>query len=374
MLQRIGAILHKELIQHLRDRRTLAVLILTPLLQLMLFGYAVHMTVTHIPMVVVDQSLDVQSRSYLDNLVNSQYFDLVAWEPSQSAAIQAIDEYRASVGVVIPDDFAAHVLRGDAQVLFLVDGSDMFTSQSAFNAASLIAQDHSIQLQLDEISSHGQQTASLPLTTYLRILYNPEMKDLWFMIPGMIAILLQQECIILTVMAVVRERENGTLEQILVTPIRPIELMVGKALPNLVIAMINMFTILAVGIFWFKMPFQGNFWLFAGLSIIFSLAGLGLGLLISSISENQRQAMQLMMAISLIALILGGAFFPRYAMPVAIQWLGNLFPVSFFIPISRGIINKGIGLEYLWVNALALVIYVVCILFIAARTFRQRLE
>ncbi len=374
MLQRIGAILHKELIQHLRDRRTLAVLILTPLLQLMLFGYAVHMTVTHIPMIVVDQSLDVQSRSYLDNLVNSQYFDLVAWEPSQSAAIQAIDEYRASVGVVIPDDFAAHVLRGDAQVLFLVDGSDMFTSQSAFNAASLIAQDHSIQLQLDEISSHGQQTASLPLTTYLRILYNPEMKDLWFMIPGMIAILLQQECIILTVMAVVRERENGTLEQILVTPIRPIELMVGKALPNLVIAMINMFTILAVGIFWFKMPFQGNFWLFAGLSIIFSLAGLGLGLLISSISENQRQAMQLMMAISLIALILGGAFFPRYAMPVAIQWLGNLFPVSFFIPISRGIINKGIGLEYLWVNALALVIYVVCILFIAARTFRQRLE
>ncbi len=194
------------------------------------------------------------------------------------------------------------------------------------------------------------------------------------MIPGMIAILLQQECIILTAMAVVRERENGTLEQILVTPIRPIELMVGKALPNLAIAMINMLTILSVGVFWFKMPFQGNFWLFAGLSIIFSLAGLGLGLLISSISENQRQAMQLMMAISLIALILAGAFFPRYAMPKVIQWLGGLIPASYFIPISRGIINKGIGMNYLWVNAVALIIYVVGILFIAARTFRQRLE
>ncbi len=374
MLQRIGAILQKEMIQHLRDRRTLVVLILTPLLQLMLFGYAVHMTVTHIPLVAVDQSLDSQSRSYLNDLASSQYFDIVAWAPNQAEAIKAIDEYRASAGVVIPPGFAAHIQQGDAQVLFLVDGSDMFTSQSAFNAASLVAQDHAIQLQLADIVSRGQPAVSLPLTAFTRILYNPDMKDLWFMIPGMIAILLQQECIILTAMAVVRERENGTLEQILVTPIRPIELMVGKALPNLAIAMINMLTILSVGVFWFKMPFQGNFWLFAGLSIIFSLAGLGLGLLISSISENQRQAMQLMMAISLIALILAGAFFPRYAMPKVIQWLGGLIPASYFIPISRGIINKGIGMNYLWVNAVALIIYVVGILFIAARTFRQRLE
>ncbi len=374
MFQRIGAILQKELIQHLRDRRTLVVLILTPLLQLMLFGYAVHMTVTHIPMIVVDQSLDAQSRAYLDDLVNSQYFDIVAWAPNQAQAVKAIDEYRASAGVIIPADFAAHIQRGDAQVLFLVDGSDMFTSQSAFNAASLVAQDRAIHLQLEQLSSHGQQSGSLPLSTFTRILYNPDMKDLWFMIPGMIAILLQQECIILTAMAVVRERETGTLEQILVTPIRPIELMIGKALPNVVIAMINMLTILAVGVFWFKMPFQGNFWLFAGLSFIFSFAGLGLGLLISSVSENQRQAMQLMMAISLIALILAGAFFPRYAMPKAIQWLGDLIPASYFIPISRSIINKGIGLNYLWINAVALVIYVVGILFIAARTFRQRLE
>jgi ABC-2 type transport system permease protein len=374
MLQRTGAILQKELIQHLRDRRTLAVLILTPLLQLMLFGYAVHMTVTHIPMVAVDQSLDVQSRSYLNDLVNSQYFDIVSWASSQTEAINAIDEYRASACVVIPPDFATHVQQGNAQVLFLVDGSDMFTSQSAFNAASLVAQNHTIQLQLETIPTQGQQSNSLPLSTYLRILYNPDMKDLWFMIPGLIAILLQQECIILTAMAVVRERETGTLEQILVTPIRPIELMIGKALPNLIIAMINMLTILAVGVFWFKMPFQGNFWLFAGLSIIFSLAGLGLGLLISSVSDNQRQAMQLMMAISLIALILGGAFFPRYAMPQVIQWLGDLIPVTYFIPITRSIINKGVGLNYLWVNAVALVVYVVVILFIAARTFRQRLE
>ncbi len=374
MLQRILAIIQKELIEHLRDRRTLTVLIITPLLQLMLFGYAVHMTVTHISMAVVDQSLDPQSRSYLDDLVNSQYFDIVYWAPNQSEATKAIDEGRASAGIVIPPDFAANIQRGNAQVLFLVDGSDMFTSQSAFNAANLIAQNHSIQLQLQDAPRLGQQSLSLPLTTNVRVLYNPDMKDLWFMIPGMIAIILQQECILLTALAVVRERETGTLEQILVTPIRPIELMIGKALPNLILAMINMLLVLAIGVFWFKMPFEGNFWLFAALALLFSLAGLGLGLLISSVSENQRQAQQLVIAISLIALILGGAFFPRYAMPRLIQWLGNLIPVTYFIPISRSIISKGVGIDYLWVNALVLVVYVVGILAIAARTFRQRLE
>jgi ABC-2 type transport system permease protein len=374
MFQRIGAILQKELIQHMRDRRTLAVLILTPLLQLLLIGYAVHMTVTHIPLVVADQSLDMQSRSFLDDLVNSQYFDIVAWVSSQAGVITAIDEDQANAGIIIPPNFADHVQQGNAEVLILVDGSNMFTSQSAYNAASLIAQSHAIKLQLAEVSGQGQLVSSLPISTFVRVLYNPDMKDLWFMIPGIIAILLEQECILLTAMAVVRERETGTLEQILVTPIRPLELMIGKALPNLIIAMINMLTILAIGIFWFEMPFKGNFWLFTGLSILFSLAGLGLGLLISSVSDNQRQAQQLTMAISLIALVLGGAFFPRYAMPTAIQWFGDLIPVTYFIPISRSIINKGTGLNYLWVNSLALVIYVVGILFIATRAFRQRLE
>jgi ABC-2 type transport system permease protein len=375
MIQRIGAIIHKELIQHLRDRRTLAVLILTPLLQLMLFGYAVHMTVTHIPMVVVDQSLDIQSRAYLDDLVNSQYFDITGWEPDQADAAKAIDEGRARAGVIIPPDLGRHIQQGDAQVLFLVDGSDMFTSQSAYNAANLVSQNHAIQLKLSQSASQAQPAASgLPLISYVRVLYNPDMKDLWFMIPGMIAILLQQECVLLTALAVVRERETGTLEQILVTPIQPIELMVGKALPNLIIAMINMLTILAVGVYWFKMPFQGDFSLFFWLSVLFSLSGLGLGLLISSVSENQRQAQQLMLAISMIALILGGAFFPRYAMPKAIQLVGNLIPVTYFIPISRSIINKGVGLNYLALNALALVVYVLMILFVAVRTFRQRMD
>ncbi len=374
MIQRIGAILQKELIQLLRDRRTLAVLIFTPLLQLVLFGYAVHMTVTHIPMVVVDQSLDVQSRAYLDNLVSSQYFDITGWAANQAGAAQAIDAGQARVGIIIPSDFGTRIQQGTAEVLFLVDGSDMFTSQSAYNAANLVAQEHAIQLKMAEQASQGRPAAGLPLAAFVRVLYNPDMKDLWFVLPGMIAILLQQECVILTALGVVRERENGTLEQILVTPIRPMELMIGKALPNLIIAMINMLTILAVGVFWFKVPFQGDFWLFTGLSVIFSLAGLGLGLLISSASENQRQAQQLLLAVNMVSLILGGTFFPAYAMPQVVQWIGKLIPVSYFIPISRSIINKGVGISFLWYETLALAAFVLIILVLAARAFRQRLD
>lgn len=371
MRQRIRAIIRKELIQLVRDRRTLAILLFTPLLQLFLFGYAVNMTITHIPTVVVDQSLDTQSQAYLEALVQSQYFDLAVWAPDQAGAARAIDAGQARAGIVIPPNFSARIQQGTAQVLLLVDGSDMFTSQSAYNAANLIAQQHALQLRLDRI---GSTAAGLPLTASTRVLYNPDMKDLWFMIPGLITMLLQQECVILTALGVVRERESGTLEQILVTPIRPLELMLGKALPNLIVAMLNMLTILAVGVFWFRIPFRGDFWLFAGLSIIFSLAGLGLGLLISSVSGNMRQAQQLLLAVNMISLILAGSFFPRYAMPAAVQWLANLIPATFFIPIARAIINKGVGWGYFTLDAAALLGYVVVIVVAAARSFRQRLD
>ncbi len=375
MIQRIGAILRKELIQHLRDRRTLAILLLIPLVQLLLFGYAVHMTITHIPTVVVDQSLDTESRQYIHALQASQYFDVVGWVQDQAGAMKAIDEGRARAGIVIPPNFAEDVQRGDAQVLFLVDGSDIFTSQSAFNSASLISQNYSINLQLNEQARAGAGAqAGLPLESHMRVLYNPDVKDLWFIIPGMIAMILQLECVLMTALAVVRERETGTLEQILVTPIRPIELMIGKMLPNMILAMINVLTILGLAVFWFKMPFRGDFWLFIGLALIFAIAGLSLGLLISSIVDNQRQAQQLLMAISMISLILAGVFFPRYAMPQAIQWLGNLLPVTYFIPIARGIISKGVGLDFLYVNVLAMLAYVLIALVVAARSFRQRLD
>ena len=224
-------------------------------------------------------------------------------------------------------------------------------------------------------SSQGSSDSSLiPLKADIRILYNPDLKDLWFLIPGMIAMLLQTQTIILTALAVVREREMGTIEQILVTPIRPVELILGKTLPNLFIALINLVTIVIVGTLGFGVPFQGNFLLFLGLVILYVFSGLGLGLLISSISQNQRQAQQLAMMTMFLGLLISGFVFPHYSMPLILQWISYIFPLTAFIPISRGIFMKGIGLPFLTNQVIILILYDVLVLFFAARLFRQTLD
>ena len=374
MLARLLAIIQKEFIQTLRDRPTLVIMISIPLLQLILFGFAINMNVQHIPLVAVDQSLDDASRSYLEDLTNSGYFDLVKVVPDQVSAVREIDLNQASAAVVIPPDFASNVRRGTADVLILVDGSDLFTSLSAYNAANLIGQAHATRAALQKIERSGMAYVPNPLEVHLNILYNPDFKDLWFIIPGIIALLLQTQTIVLTAASVVREREVGTIEQILVTPIRPMELMLGKIAPNIVLVMINVLTILAIAVFWFKVPFQGSFWLFMALSFLYAFSGLGLGLLISTVSQNNRQTMQLVMFISLLSLIIGGFIFPRYTMPGILQALSNLFPLTYFVPITRGIITKGIGAQFLVVEILALAAYIVVIMIFAARTFRQRLD
>jgi drug efflux transport system permease protein len=377
MLKRVAAITQKEFIVMARDRGTLVLILLIPLIQLVLFAYAIHMDVKHIPMVVADQSLDSASRSYLDDLVRSSYFDITDTVQSQAEAVSAIDSGQARVGVVIPSNFSASVDRGDAGVLLLVDGSDPFTTQSAYNTLSAIAQNHAIQLVLDRVSIASGDSAAqslTPLTAHIRTLYNPDLQDLWFLVPGLIAMLLQTQTITLTALAVVREREMGTIEQILVTPILPIELMLGKTLPNLLIAVINMLTIVVVGTVGFGVPIQGNFLLYFVLTIIYIFSGLGLGLLISSFSQNQRQAQQLTSMITFIGQVIGGFVFPRYAMPVILQWISDLFPLTFFIPISRGIFMKGVGMQFLTGQVVALAFYVVVIVYLAARLFRQRLD
>ena len=377
MFQRIFAIIQKEFSQTLRDRATLAIMLSMPLLQLILFGYAINTNVRHIPTVVADQSLDHASQAYINDMVNSGYFDIVQSASDQVGAVQAIDAGTAKAGIVIPPDFAEHVLRGDAQVQVLVDGSDLFTSQSANAFASIIGQEYAIKVVTDQVSKAGAlaEGSVLPvLNALIRVLYNPDMKDLWFIIPGMAAMLLQTQSFMLTAAAVVREREVGTIEQILVTPIRPIELMVGKIVPYVIIAMLNMLTVIGLGVFWFHVPFQGSFWLFIVLSLLYVFSGLGLGLLVSSISQNQRQSQQLIMLFMMVSLLLGGFIFPRYTMPAVVRVIGNLFPITYFIPIARGIVTKGIGFSALGSQVLALAVYIVVVMTLAAFTFRKRLD
>ena len=377
MWRRIWAMMQKEFIQTLRDRRALAIQIGLPIAQLILFAYAIRMNVEHIPTAIADQSLDAASRAFIDAMTASGYFDAIAYVDDQRTVLDLIDEGSAQAGIIIPPQFSVRVARNEAQVLLLVDGSDIFTSQTAYNTITAIARAHATGIawtRVERTGALGPGATLLPLDARVRILYNPNLEDLIFLIPGMVATILQTQTIILTAAAVVREREAGTIEQLLVTPIRPGELILGKMIPNIAIAMINMLTILAIGIFWFGVPFRGSFGAFCWLALMYVFSSLGLGLLVSIVSENQKQSQQTAMLIMLIGLVLGGFIFPHYLMPPAIRIIGNLFPLTYFIPIARGLITKGVVIDVLWEQIAALAIYVVAIMAIALAAFRPRLE
>lgn len=374
-LKRIGALVQKETIQILRDWRTLAMILALPLLELFLFAYAVTLTVDHIPTAIADTSRDAQSRAFVEALEISGYFDVEMRVEDEERVLQAIGEGRVKAGVVIPPDFAAQVERGDAQALVILDGSDSFTVQAGYSAASAIAQARGMELTLEKAAKMGLGgMGSLPIYTSTRILYNPNMDGLIFMIPGIAALLMLLLTIGQVSMSVVRERELGTLEQILVTPVRPLELIVGKMAPNILLTVVDMLIIILVGVFWFGVPFQGNPWLFAWLSLLYIVSGLGLGLLASTVAQTQQQAQQITTMLMLLSMLLTGLIYPLAPMPPVVRAVGNLIPATYFIRIARGVITKGVGLSFMWSDVLVLVTYGTVTMMLAAVTFKKRLD
>jgi len=365
MWQRIWAMTQKDLIQILRDRPTLVILMLAPILQLTLYSVAIHTDVKHIPIVVADQSMTNESRAYLSALVHSEYFDIVGSASGQKELTDAIDSGKASLGLLIPPDFSRTLNNRNAEVLVLVDGSDSFTTKSAYSTINSISQAYAISLN---------RQAEAPLNLDVRILYNPDLRELWFLMPSMIAMLMQMLTLSLTALSIVREREVGTIEALLVTPLRPVELMLGKTIPNLLVATVCMVIILVVGVFVFGVPFMGNPWLFIGLCILFAFSGLALGTAISVISQTQMQAQLLATLFNLSGMFLAGFLFPAYALPPFLRTLGYIFPLKYFIPIARGIYSKGVGLSGFWVEVTGLSLLLVFIIAAASRLFHQSLE
>lgn len=378
MLKRLLAIVQKELGQTLRERRTLFIQLLLPIFMLFLFGYAVEIQIHHQPTVVVDLSRDRQSSAYLTAMSNTGFFDIVRYVDSEAEALRAIEDSLAKVAIVIPPGFAAHVDRGTtAQLLVLVDGSDLLASQSALNAALATGQRFSADVVLERVARTplgSRATQFTPLDVTLRVLYNPTLSSIVFMLPGVVGLILQQQTLLLTAYAVVREREIGTIEQLLVTPIGPWEVMLGKMLPAALISLVNVVTILAIGLLWFKVPFAGDYALFFGLCLLFVFASLGLGLLVSTIATTQRQAQQLANLIILPAFMLSGYIFPREAMPPLVRALGSLIPLTYFLPISRGIMTKGVDFASIRTDALILLVFGLVVFAISARAFRTRLD
>ena len=376
MNSRVFPIIRKEFIQIRRDPRTLVIMLMVPALQMLLLGYGVKTNVDHIPTVVYDQAKDARSRDFVQAFANTGYFNVLGQVSSMAEARQEIDRGDAKVAFIIPPNFSRDLDAGKpAQAQLMVDGSDPTTASTALFTATAIAQSQASD-QVQTFLARAGITADLQVPIDLRpnILYNPSMQSVNFMIPALIGLIIQIQAVMLTAFAIVREREKGTLEQLIVTPIKSWELMVGKIVPYVLISFVQVAVALLVGTLWFKVGIAGSLPLLLVLSLMFLIGCLGIGLFFSTVSKTQSQAMQLTFLIVVPSFVLSGFVFPREAMPAALYYLGYLFPLTYFLDILRGIFLKGIGMEYLWFDVLLLTIFGLTIFGVSAMRFHKKLE
>jgi ABC-2 type transport system permease protein len=375
-LTRLGSIIRKEFIQIVRDPRTLYIIIAIPVVQLFLLGYTATTDVRNVPLAVLDQDRSPASRRLLDAYRAADYFRLSADIDREAELRHLIDVGEAGAGLVIPPDFSERLLAGEtAQLAFVLDGSDPNVASTSLAAAQLIAQTHSTRITFDRIERRGLGGAVQPaLEVRAQVWYNPDLVSAYFMVPALIGMILQLLTTMLTATAVVRERERGTIEQLIVTPIRPIELILGKITPYVLIAFLDTIEILVVGALWFKVPIRGSLGLLLALSGLFLVSSLGIGLVISTIARTQQEAMMLTWFTLLPTIFLSGFFFPLAAMPTLLRAISYVIPLRYYLIIIRSVLLKGVGAAGLTPEIVALVLFGVLTTTAAAMRFRKRLD
>jgi len=368
-MHRIIAVLKKELLQMRRDRMTLGMVFMLPLVQLLLFGFAIQTEVKHISTVVFDQSLTGESRALLDAFSASGYFDIDYIAASYSDVNKMIDSGKAKVGIVFPPDFAASVNRGvPAQVQVLVDASDNMVANQAIAIANSIG-----LLKSQEILAQKVRLAGPPYDIRVRPWYNPDGITAYYMVPAILGTVVTMTMVLLTSMGIVRERERGTLEQLMVTPIKSIELMIGKIVPYIILGYLQITVALIIGVTVFGVPIRGSLLELYLLTLFFITASLGLGILISNVAKTQMQAMQMGFFVMLPSILLSGFLFPRDAMPRLIYYFSNLIPLTYYLDIIRGIVLKGIGFPYLIGQVTSLLVFTVVLLIVSALKFKKKI-
>ena len=371
---RLRALLLKEFIQMRRDRLTFGLMIGIPIFQLLMFGFAINTDVKHLPTAVFDQSHSAESRDLLESFSASGYFDLDIYAKSFKELNSLIDNGQAKVGIVLPPNFADEVRGGrSASVQVIVDASDSMAASSAISTAMTIGQLRSQNIMVKRLESLGGRISGLPYDIRIRPWYNPDFVTAFYMVPGIMGMILTMTMVMITSMAIVREREHGTLEQLIVTPMKSWELMLGKIIPYVFVGLVQAGVALMVGILVFDLPIRGNLVELFLYTLLFIVASLSLGMLISNFSKTQMQAMQLSFFIFLPSVLLSGFMFPREAMPEFFFQLGRLLPITFYLQIMRGIVLKGVGITALWPQVLALVIYTSIVLSVSVVKFRKKL-
>jgi ABC-2 type transport system permease protein len=379
MIQRIRTLIRKEFIELRRTPRLIGLIVVAPILQLTLLGYAATTDVRNVPIVVVDGDRSIRSRQLMERFAASRYFDIVGEELDPRAVDADLAAGRAWLAIVVPSGFgealAGHGPATNRVVQVLADGTDANSSGVALAYASSLISEFGAEVRADEARwTPAPAGGSGPaIDSRVRVWFNPQLESKDFMLPGVVAILLLVITTSLSSMAIVREREQGTLEQLNVTPLGRWELILGKLLPYALVGFIDVLLVLTVAVYWFEVPLRGSIWLLLGASVIYLGCTLGLGLFVSTISATQQQAMMTATFFFLVPMMyLSGFIFPIENMPPVIQAITTLIPLRYFLVIVRGIFLKGVGWDVLWPQFAALAAWGATMLALAAVRSRKR--
>jgi ABC-2 type transport system permease protein len=373
-MTRLLAIAWKELVQLRRDRMTFGMMVGLPIMQLMLFGYAINTDVRHMPTLVYDQDHSAEARDFVMRMSVTGFYDVIGHVHDYTEIEQALRQGRARVAIVIPTEFGKQLRAGhSAQAQLVVDGSDPQTVASATNTAVSLGAARSIELTGLRLARNGQIGSAEPLRIEPTTWYNPELKTAIFVVPGLVGVILTMTMIMFTSMAIVRERERGTLEQLIVSPIGRVELVVGKILPYIGIGYLQMSLILGVGKLVFRVPLQGSLTLLYALASVFIAANLALGMFFSTLAKTQQQAMQMSFFFLLPNILLSGFVFPFEGMPVPAQWLSQGLPLTHFLRIVRGITLKGASFPDVRPEFFALAVILVILIALSSMRFSKKL-
>jgi ABC-2 type transport system permease protein len=372
MIKRILRIIRKEFIQIGRDRGLLQMIVMTPLIQLLIYGYVVATEIRELPIVVLDRSNSAESRRLVDRFIASGYFVLEEHVGSLEEVTGHLDSSRSLMGIVIPEDYANNIRRGTrATFQLLVDGTNSNTATIALGYANGIVAVENNDLIEANFEKMGFRLIEAGIDQQERVWFNPSLRAINYMVPGIICVLLMEMMVPLTAFSLVRERERGTIEQLMVTPIHAGEMLIGKTLPYVAVGLLDSMVILAAGTFWFRVPVAGSFLTLLVYASLFILVSLGLGILIATVVTTQQQAALSAQFALIPNILLSGFMFPIESMPDLMQAFTTILPMRYFLVIVRGVMMKGLGVTELWDQGLALGILGIIIFSISWLRFRK---
>lgn len=377
-MKKILQLAKKEIIQTFRDKKMLPIIFIAPVLQLIMLGYAVTTDVKHIYLSVMDLDNSVESRELTGAALNSGYFDPVGVIEKESEIEGVLKTGKADFILYFPPEYSNNIkMNKKASFQIIADGSDSNLTAIGLNYLNDIVQRKNTEYRnrvMQARAGLNGKTISFPqVTPEFKIMYNPELKSANYMVPGVMALILTLMTMLLTSMALTKEKESGTMEQLIVSPLKPHEIVFGKTLPFVLIGMLDVVIVIAGGILVFNIPVVGSLWLLAFCSLVFISSTLGIGLFISTISRTQQQAMLTTFIFIFPAMIISGFIFPVSNMPQPVQYLTYFIPLRYYLTIIRGIVLKGNGFEILWPEILALVIFGAGIFYLSSLRFKKKL-